>query len=146
MVTMLACVLIHLLLLLAGFGIPYAIKSMSLSLRDADYTFLQITDPFSTMYHISEGGLVTDGGKIVLLVIGVAVCVLLMNIPRVIRELSIVRESAPARVLQDEAELHPPPEVLPQSPWDERDRRGPPESRPPHHKIARRRVASSHVI
>ena len=28
-VTMLACVLIHFLLLLGGFGIPYAIKSMS---------------------------------------------------------------------------------------------------------------------
>ena len=27
---MLACVLIHFLLLLAGFGIPYAIKSMSI--------------------------------------------------------------------------------------------------------------------
>src|SRR5262249_38755848 len=35
-VTMLACVLIHFLLLLGGFGIPYAIKSMSMVLRDAD--------------------------------------------------------------------------------------------------------------
>jgi hypothetical protein len=106
-------------LLLAGFGIPFAIKSMSLSLRDADYTFLQITDPFSTMYHITDGGLVTDGRIIALIVVGVALCVLLLNIPRVIRELSIVREAAPARVLEDEAELHPPPEAVPKSPWDE---------------------------
>src|SRR4029079_12902103 len=41
-VTMLACVLIHFLLVLGGFGIPYAIKSMSMALRDSDYTFLQI--------------------------------------------------------------------------------------------------------
>jgi hypothetical protein len=118
LVTMLACVLIQLLLLLAGFGIPYAIKSMSLSLRDADYTFLQITDPFTTMYHITEGGLPVHGGKILLIVVSAALCVLLLNTPRVIRELSVVREAAPARVLQDEAELHPPPESLPQSPWD----------------------------
>lgn len=118
-VTMLACVLIQFLLVLAGFGIPFAIKSMSLTLRDVDYTFLQITDPFSTMHYIKEGGLITDGNVIALIVIGIALCVLLLNIPRVIRELNVVREAAPARVLRDEAELHPPPEALPQSPWDE---------------------------
>ena len=41
-VTMLASVLINFLLLLAGFGIPYAIKSMSIHMRDMDYSFLQI--------------------------------------------------------------------------------------------------------
>jgi hypothetical protein len=48
-----------------------------------------------------------------------AVCILLFNMPRVIRELRVVRESAPTRVLEDEAELHPAPESLPQNPWDE---------------------------
>ena len=93
-VTMLACVLIHCSLLLAGFGIPFAIKSMSIALRDADYTFLQITDPFWSLYHIADGGRLTDGSVIALLVAGVALCVLLLNLPRVIRELSIVREAA----------------------------------------------------
>jgi hypothetical protein len=45
--------------------------------------------------------------------------VLLANLPSVIRELRVVREAAPKRVQEDEAELHPPPEVLPSNPWDE---------------------------
>jgi hypothetical protein len=118
-VTMLASVLIHLLLLLAGFGIPYAIKSMSIELRDAEYTFLQITDPFCSMAHVADSGAISDANVIALVVPGVAICVLLLNMPRVIRELKVVRETAPARVLEDEAELHPPPEPLPQNPWDE---------------------------
>jgi hypothetical protein len=118
-VTMLASVLINLLLLLAGFGVPYAIKSMSVTMREADYSFLQITDPFCSMLHIADAGLVTDGNKIALIVTTAAVCILLVNMPRVIRELRVVREAAPSRVLADEAELHPAPESLPQNPWDE---------------------------
>lgn len=119
MVTMLASVLIHFLLLLAGFGIPYAFKSMSIELRDADYSFLQITDPFFSLVYIGNGGLLIDAGVIALVVPGVALCILLLNMPGVIRELRVVRESAPARVIQDEVELHPPPESLPTNPWDE---------------------------
>jgi hypothetical protein len=118
-VTMLASVLINALLVLAGFGIPYAIKSMSLDLREADYSFLQITDPFCSLTHIAEGGAFTDANVLALIVPGVAMCILLLNVPRVIRELRVVRELAPARVLADEAELHPAPESLPQNPWEE---------------------------
>jgi hypothetical protein len=118
-VTILASVLIHLLLLLAGFGIPYAIKSMSIELREADYSFLQVTDPFFSIRHLFDGGVGGDANALLILIPGVATCVLLLNMPRIIRELRVVREAAPARVLQDEAELHPPPEALPQSPWDE---------------------------
>jgi hypothetical protein len=118
-VTMLASVLINLLLLLAGFGVPYAIKSMSITLREADYSFIQITDPFCSMMHVTDGGAFKDANKIALVVFCAAVCVLMLNMPRVIRELRIVREAAPSRVIADEAELHPAPESLPQNPWDE---------------------------
>jgi hypothetical protein len=118
-VTMLASVLINLLLLLAGFGVPYAIKSMSVTLREADYSFLQITDPFCSMMHVTDGGAFKDANKIALVVSSAAICILMLNMPRVIRELRIVRESAPSRVIADEAELHPAPESLPQNPWDE---------------------------
>jgi hypothetical protein len=118
-VTMLACVLIHFLLLLGGFGIPYAIKSMSMQLRDADYSFLQITDPFFSLYHVTIGGVMADTYKLLVIIPSVAICVLLANLPNVIRELRVVREAAPKRVLEDEAELHPAPEALPTNPWDE---------------------------
>ena len=68
---------------------------------------------------MADGGVLSDAAVIALVVPGVAVCMLLLNMPSVIRELRVVREAAPARVLQDEAELHPPPEALPQNPWDE---------------------------
>jgi hypothetical protein len=122
-VTMLACVLIHFLLLLGGFGIPYAIKSMSMELRDADYTFLQITDPVFSLYHVGSGGVIADTHKLLVIIPSVAICVLLANLPNVIRELRVVREAAPKRVLEDEAELHPPPEALPSNPWDEEELR-----------------------
>jgi len=118
-VTMLACVLIHLLLLLGGFGIPYAIKAMSLKMRESEYSFIQITDPFYSLAHVGDGGVFTDALVIAIIVPGVAICVLLLNMPSVIRELRVVREAAPARVIEDEAELHPAPEELPQNPWDE---------------------------
>jgi hypothetical protein len=118
-VTMLACVLIHFLLLLGGFGIPYAIKSMSMVLRDVDYTFLQITDPFYSLYHVGAGGALADTRKLLVIIPSVALCVLLANLPNAIRELRVVREAAPKRVQEDEAELHPPPETLPSNPWDE---------------------------
>jgi hypothetical protein len=118
-VTMLACVLIHFLLLLGGFGIPYAIKSMSMELRDADYTFLQIADPIFSLYHVANGGVIGDTLKLLVIIPSVAICVLLANLPNVIRELHVVREAAPKRVLEDEAELHPAPEALPSNPWDE---------------------------
>lgn len=118
-VTMLACVLINFLLLLAGFGIPYAIKLMSVTMREVDYTFLQITDPIFSMWHILYGGLQSDANVLLVVIPGIAICVLLLNVPRIIYELRIVREEAPARVLEDEAELHPLPQALPQNPWDE---------------------------
>src|SRR5204863_1132839 len=118
-VTMLASVLIRFLLLLAGYGIPYAIKSMSIELRNADYSFLQISDPFWSLYHVANGGVLADTRKLLMIVPSVAICVLLANMPGVIRELRVVREAAPNRVLEDEAEMHPAPEELPANPWDE---------------------------
>jgi hypothetical protein len=119
LVTMLAGVLINCLLLLAGFGIPTAVKLMSEELRDADYTFLQISDPFWSMVQVGEDRSPSDTRTLLMIVPGVAVCLLLVNMPAVIRELQRVRVAPPSRVLEDEAELHPAPVAGPQSPWDE---------------------------
>ncbi len=68
-VTMLASVLISFLLVLAGFGAPFAIKSMSTRLRDVDYTFLQITDPYSSLVHVTQG-VASDNDVIAIVVRG----------------------------------------------------------------------------
>jgi hypothetical protein len=88
-------------------------------LRDADYTFLQITDPFFSLYHVATGGVIADTYKLLVIIPSVAICVLVANLPNVIRELRVVREAAPKRVLEDDAELNPPPDALPTNPWDE---------------------------
>jgi hypothetical protein len=117
-VTMLASVLIHFLLVLAGSGIPTAIQMMSVELRFVEYSFLQITNPIWSMMHVADGGM-TEGHVLVIVVPAVAICVLLLNMRSVVRELQQVRIAPPARVAEDEAELHPPPPAMPTSPWDE---------------------------
>jgi hypothetical protein len=117
-VTMLASVLIHFLLLLAGSGIPTAIQLMSVELRFVEYSFLQITNPVWSLAHVGDGGMI-EGQVLVIVVPAVAICVLLLNLRGVIRELQQVRIAPPPRVVEDEEELHPPPPMMPTSPWDE---------------------------
>jgi hypothetical protein len=117
-VTMLASVLIHFLLLLAGSGIPTAIQLMSVELRFVEYSFLQITNPFWSLAYVAHGGMM-EAHVLILIVPAVAVCVLLLNMRHVIDELQQVRIALPPRVAQDELELHPPPAELPKNPWDE---------------------------
>jgi hypothetical protein len=117
-VTMLASVLIHFLLLLAGSGIPTAIQLMSVELRFVEYSFLQITNPVWSLAHVGDGGMI-EGQVLVIVVPAVAICVLLLNLRGVVRELQQVRIAPPPRVVEDEEELHPPPPMMPTSPWDE---------------------------
>ena len=108
-VTMLASVLIHFLLVLAGSGIPTAVKLMSVELRNVDYSFIQIANPYSSLYHVADGGAFTEGFVLVVVVPGVAICMLLLNLRAVVRELRQGRIAPPPRVVEDEQALHPPP-------------------------------------
>jgi hypothetical protein len=117
-VTMLASVLIHCLVVLAGSGIPAVVQAMSVEMRDLEYSYLQVTNPFWSLTHIADGG-ISEAYVLVLVVPAAAICMLLINLRGVVRELQQVRIAPPPRVLADEAELHPPPEALPTNPWDE---------------------------
>jgi hypothetical protein len=115
---MLACVLIHFLLVLAGSGIPMAFQMMSVELRNVDYSYLQIANPFWSLIHVGNGGMYNEGPVLLILVPAAAVCMLLLNMRAVAKELREVRIAPPSRVVEDEALLHPPPQSLPSSPWD----------------------------
>jgi hypothetical protein len=119
LVTMMASVLIHVLLVLAGSGIPTVIQWMSISMQHLDYSYLQLTNPFWSLWHVIRGSLAAETLLLLIIVPTAACCVLLMNMPSVVRELRQVRTLPPPRVLEDEAELHPAPAAGPQSPWDE---------------------------
>jgi hypothetical protein len=118
LVTMLGSVLIHFLLVLAGSGIPMAVQLMSVELRYVDYSYLQVANPFWSLIHVAESGMPTEGDVLVSIVPAAALCMLLLNLPAVIREVRRVRIAPPTRVVEDEAELHPPPLDRPKSPWD----------------------------
>jgi hypothetical protein len=91
---------------------------MSIEMRYLDYSYLQIANPMWSLIHVANGGAFTDGNVLVLVVPAAAICILLLNLRKVIRELQQVRIAPPPRVVEDEAVLHPPPEMRPQSPWD----------------------------
>jgi hypothetical protein len=118
LVTMLANVLIHCLVVLVGSGIPTVLQLMSPELRYEAYSFLQISNPFWSLFHISNGGM-SEAYVLIFIVPTAAICILLANLRSVIRELQQVRIALPPRVLEDEAQLHPPPAALPTNPWDE---------------------------
>jgi len=118
-VTMLASVLIHFLIVLAGTGIPTTFQFMSVQMRDAGYTLWQVSNPFWSLTHLVDGGLITEGYFLILILPAAAVCMLLVNLGAVLSELQVEREAPPPRVLQDEAELAPSALSLPTNPWDE---------------------------
>jgi hypothetical protein len=119
LVNMVAGILIHVLVVLAGSGIPTVIQLMSVELRYVDYSLIQITNPIWSLHHLVDGGIPMYGPILILVVPAAAICMLLLNMRSVVGELQAVRVAAPARVLQDEADLHPAPEPGPQNPWDE---------------------------
>jgi hypothetical protein len=117
-VTMFASVLLHLLLMLAGSGIPTSIHWMSVELQSEPYSYLQITNPIWTLEYIHDFSPAPEEPMLLIVVPAAALCVLLLNLPGIARELQRVRTELPVRVAEDEVELHPPPESLPQNPWE----------------------------
>jgi ABC-type transport system involved in cytochrome c biogenesis permease component len=119
-VTGVAGFLIHFLLVLAGSGIPYAIQMSSRTWRNAGYTMLQWPNPFWTLEEMIDGP--GTGGDVwlqAMVMFGVALSVLVVNLPSIARELMQGRVALPERVAEDDAELHPPPAAAPQNPWDQ---------------------------
>jgi hypothetical protein len=91
---------------------------MSVEMRYVDYSYLQIANPFWSLIHIANGGMTTEGDVLVVVVPAAAVCMLLLNLRAVVREVQRVRIAPPTRVIEDEAALHPLPQERPKSPWD----------------------------
>jgi hypothetical protein len=118
-VPMVAGVLIQVMILLCGSVIPWALQMMSVNLRELDYSFLQITNPSWTLIHLIARGLPLDATLLLLLVLAAAICILLLNLPGVVRELREVRIAPPTRVAEDELALHPLPAPQPTNPWDQ---------------------------
>lgn len=120
-------VLVQILLLLLGSGIPLIVYLMTPSLRYSGYSLLYVTDPFRTLWHV--GGLSdasftlpAEAPMLLVMVPLTAAIVLLFNLPAVAREVQRVRVARPERVAEEDAQLAAelaPPKPVRISPWDE---------------------------
>jgi hypothetical protein len=121
-VSLTAGLLIHLLLVGAGVGIPLGIQTMSRALRNEGYTLLQMSNPFWTIVQLLDRGMGSLPVPIlVILVPAFGAAMLLLNMKSVAAELLRHRVAPPTRVLEEEAELHPPPVPGPSNPWEAED-------------------------
>jgi hypothetical protein len=118
-VSLTAGLLIHLLLVGAGVGIPLAIQTLSRSLRNEGYTLLQMSNPFWTLTQLLDRGVGSLPLPIlVILIPAFGAAMLLLNMKSVAAELLRQRVAPPTRVLEEEALLHPAPAPGPSNPWE----------------------------
>jgi ABC-type transport system involved in multi-copper enzyme maturation permease subunit len=115
--------LIQILLLVAGVGIPLLLQSWLMGYRDIDvYTALQIPNWWWTIAETIDGnGTVLAEASVVLVT---ALIVLAVNMVVAAKEVEQVRLDAPERVLQDDMELHPervPVKMVPRDPFADED-------------------------
>jgi hypothetical protein len=123
-VGILSSLLIQAALITTACAVPAVIQMTSPRLRNADYTLLQITNPFWTLLHVAgRRAMPPDTPVLLLLVPAAAMLVFLLNLPGVARELNRVRIAKPERVAEEDAqaaaERHPPGPPARTSPWDD---------------------------
>ncbi len=118
-VSLTAGFLLHVILLLAGCGGPQVLSFMSSALQfGSQYSLLHITNPIWTLAELVDNGAAVDALTVLLVIGPAAIIVLLLNMRSVAIELQHQRRNLPARVAEDEAQLHPEPETRPSNPWE----------------------------
>ena len=122
-VGVLLAVLVQILLLLVGGGVPLIIQLMSPTMRDMDYSMLQVSSPFWTLAYLGDTWRAQPETIMLLWVLGIAASIVFMaNLPSVLRELRHVRIARPQRVAEEDAQLaalKTPPQSTRTSPWDD---------------------------
>jgi hypothetical protein len=114
---------VHVLLMLAGCGIPMVIELSLYDPRLPGYSLLEITNPVWTLSTIAGGSIPTSDMPVLVGVLSLAAAgIFLANLPSVVAEVRNVRIAKPARVADEDAELAAavaiPAEPVRTSPWD----------------------------
>lgn len=116
-------VLVHVVLVLLGTGVPLVVQLMSIATRSAGYSLLQIPNPFWTLEHVVDRNTLPFEAPVLLTVLPLlAAVVFVLNLPGIVREIRYVRIAEPKRVAEEDAELAAqiaPPQPTRTSPWDE---------------------------
>ena len=118
----LSSVLVHVLLVLLGCGVPLVIHLMS-DFRMSGYNLLHVFNPFWSMAELVgrvRGAIYGTG--VLYIVCGAGFVMICLNLRSVMEEIRLVRMASPTRVAEEEAlvaALTAPPVHVPLSPWDE---------------------------
>ncbi|MCA9168916.1 MAG: ABC transporter permease [Planctomycetales bacterium] len=107
---MVLAVLIQLLVMLAGAGVPYFIEAWANRFRLFGYSPMQATNWSWTLYECMDKGIVY--GEVYLVVVGLTILVLLMNLLQLRTEIQVVRAATPDRVLADDGHVPETDEVI----------------------------------
>lgn len=124
-VSLTAGFLLHVILVMAGVGIPMTIQMASRLLRNSGYTLLQITNPFWTIEELLDHGTAAIQAPVVATIVpAFALAMLMLNMRSIAAELQRHRVAAPLRVIEEDQELHPEPTPGPSNPWEAEERGG----------------------
>ncbi len=120
-VTIATALLVELLMLLAGFGIPRFIRYV-MDYRGSEYTLLHLTDPFwSCLALVDSGTAVVYMSTLRWIILPAALLIFLFNLIVISPELNQSRTSPPKRVEEEDqaalAASHPA-SATPTNPWD----------------------------
>ena len=119
-VTMSGALLIQLILILAGVGIPMLLQMISSSFgTNQSYAFIHFLDPLRTLRElVTRGPSAVNASTLLMIVPTAAVIALLLNLRSVMAEVQRQRTPLPKRLVDDDIELHPPAAARPTNPWD----------------------------
>jgi len=119
-VSMTAGFLLHIILLLVACGTPQILAFMSLSGQYyVQYSLLHSSNPIWTLYVLAdEGSASIEAFTLSFILVPSALIVLLLNMRTVAAEMQYQRSLLPTRVAEEEALLHPEPEIEPSNPWE----------------------------
>lgn len=128
--TMFMSLLVNILLILLGCGIPLSIHLMEPYWR-SDYTLLEVSNPFWTLAEMSGANLPFQVQLMVLTLLAApAGLIVLLNLPTIAREVQQVRAAKPRRVVEDDRAKQPVAAPERKNPWDD----GPPVASIPEDK------------
>jgi hypothetical protein len=117
----LTSVLVHVLLILAGCGVPLVVHLMS-DRRMTGYNLLHVTNPFWSIAEVAERPGALYGPAVVSIVVTAGLAMLFLNFRSILEEVRLVRAASPARVAEEDAAraaVFEQSTHLPRSPWDE---------------------------
>jgi hypothetical protein len=117
----LTSVLVHVLLILGGCGIPLVIHMMS-EMRVRGYNLLHVANPFWSIVEVVERPGMLYGPAVVTIVGTAGLIMFVLNLRSILEEVRLVRAASPTRVAEEDAAraaLFEQATQLPRSPWDE---------------------------